>query len=129
MFDVALHGQDGPVLLKDVARRQEISQKYLAHLVAPLKGAGLLHSSRGAHGGYVLSRPPQDITLAEVIRAVEGNLDFVECVGAPGICDRVDSCVTRDIWKRMSDKMMEMLSGIQTRRAAAYDDCVAPVAG
>ena len=70
MLDVSSHGQDGPVLLKDVARRQDISQKYLAHLVAPLKGAGLLNSSRGAHGGYVLARPPQDITLGEVIRAV-----------------------------------------------------------
>ena len=109
MLDIALHHGEGPVLLKDVAEREEISEKYLGHLISPLKAAGLINSSRGAHGGYILAKAPKDITLEEVIRAVEGNLALVECITAPGICNRVSFCVTRDIWETMSEKMMEVL--------------------
>ena len=109
MLDLALHYGEGPVLLKDVAERQEISEKYLGHLIPPLKAAGLISSSRGAHGGYILAKPPEDITLGEVVRAVEGTLVLVECITAPRICHRVDFCVTRDIWKEMGEKMEEVL--------------------
>lgn len=112
MLDLALHYGKAPVLLKDVAKRQEISEKYLGHLIPPLKAVGLINSTRGAHGGYTLARAPQDITLGDVIRAVEGNLAVVECVSTPRICHRVDFCVTRDIWSQMSEKMMEMLESI-----------------
>lgn len=112
MLDLALHYNEGPVLLKDVAERQEISEKYLGHLIPPLKATGLMNSSRGAHGGYALSKSPEDITLGEVVRAVEGNLDLVECVTVPQVCQRVDFCVTRDIWKEMSKKLMEVLESI-----------------
>ena len=109
MLDLAIHYGEGPVLLKDVAERQEISEKYLGHLIPSLKAAGLINSSRGAHGGYILAKPPQEITLGEVIRAVEGNLALVECVSAPKVCHRVGFCVTRDIWKELGNKMMGVL--------------------
>jgi Rrf2 family protein len=109
MLDLALRYGQGPVLLKDVAQRQEISEKYLGHLIPPLKAAGLINSSRGAHGGYVLAKAPEAITLAEVVLAVEGDLALVECVSTPAVCHRVDSCVTRDIWGRVSEKMMGVL--------------------
>ncbi len=109
MLDLALNYGNGPVLLKDVAERQEISEKYLGHLITPLKAAGLINSSRGAHGGYILARPPEQISLGEVIRAVEGNLSLVECTAAPDVCHRVNFCVTRDIWNEMRNKMMETL--------------------
>ena len=109
MLDLALHYGQGAVLLKDVAQRQEISEKYLGHLIPPLKAAGLINSSRGAHGGYILAKPPQKITLDEVLRAVEGSLALVECVNAPKVCHRVSFCVTRDIWEEMGEKMIEVL--------------------
>lgn len=109
MLDLALHYGEGPVLLKDIAERQEISEKYLGHLISPLKAAGLINSSRGAHGGYILTRHPREITLREVVRAVEGDLAIVECVTAPAVCHRVSSCVTRDIWSQVSKKMTEIL--------------------
>ena len=112
MLDIAHHYGDGPVILKDVAKRQEISEKYLGHLIPPLKAAGLISSSRGAHGGYILAKKPQDTTLGDVIRAVEGNLDLVECVTVPRICHRVSFCVTRDIWEKMGEKMIEVLESI-----------------
>ena len=109
MLDLALNYGKTPVLLKDVAKRQEISEKYLGHLIPPLKAAGLINSTRGAHGGYTLARPPQNITLKEVVRAVEGEMAVVECVTTPGICHRVKFCVTRDIWSLMSEKITEVL--------------------
>lgn len=111
MLDLALHygNGNGLVLLKDIAERQEISEKYLGHLIAPLKAVGLINSSRGAHGGYTLAKAPQDITLAEVVQAVEGNLSVVECVSSPEVCSRVEVCVTRDIWSRLSEKITEVL--------------------
>jgi Rrf2 family protein len=109
MLDLALHSGNGPVLLKDIAERQEISEKYLGHLVAPLKAAGLINSTRGAHGGYMLAKSPAEITMREVIQALEGTLSLAECVHAPRVCRRVKSCVTRDILGEMSEKMVEVL--------------------
>ncbi|MCQ9208212.1 MAG: RrF2 family transcriptional regulator [Omnitrophica bacterium] len=109
MLDLAIHYGNGPILLKDIAARQEISEKYLGQLAAPLKAAGVITSIRGAHGGYTLARAPQDITLKEVVTAAEGSLDLVECVSSPKICHRVNLCVTRDIWGRLSEKLAEVL--------------------
>jgi Rrf2 family cysteine metabolism transcriptional repressor len=112
MLDLAVHYGEGFVHLKDVARRQEISRKYLGHLIPPLKKAGLITSNRGAHGGYRLARAPRDISLGEVVRAVEGDLAIVECVATPEICHRVGSCVTRDIWELMGDSVRDLLDSI-----------------
>jgi Rrf2 family protein len=109
MLELALHYGQGRVFLKDIAERQEISQKYLGHLIPSLKAAGLINSSRGAHGGYLLAKPPQNITLREVIQAVEGSLALVECVNTPNVCHRVSFCVTRDIWEEMGERMMVVL--------------------
>lgn len=111
-MDLALTYEEGHVRLKDVAERQGISRKYLGHLIAPLKRAGLVSASRGAYGGYRLARAPDRISLGEVIRAVEGDLELVECVGAPHACDRVTSCVTRDIWALLSQKVIQLLDSI-----------------
>ncbi len=112
MLTLALHYGKRPVLLREVAEREQISEKYLGQLIAPLKAVGLIQATRGAHGGYSLSRPPEDITLAEVVRGVEGDLDIVGCVSTPEICPRVNLCVTRDIWSQMSAKMTEVLESI-----------------
>jgi len=110
MLDLALHYGNGPVLLKDIAERQRISEKYLGHLVGPLKAAGLINSSRGARGGYALAKPAKEITLADVIGVLEGETALVECVNKPALCYRAKLCVTREIWAEMSEKMLEVLS-------------------
>jgi len=109
MLDLALHYGNGPVFLKDIAARQEISEKYLGHLITPLKAARLINSTRGAHGGYSLAKAPDEITLAEVLEAVEGNLDLAECVSNSDSCNRIDCCVTRDIWTDISKKILGTL--------------------
>jgi Rrf2 family protein len=112
MLDLALHQGDGLILLKDIAERQEISMKYLSQLLTPLKSAGLVTASRGAHGGYRLAAAPTQITLGQVIRAVTGDISLVECVNCPEVCDRVGSCVTREIWADLGKKLTETLNAI-----------------
>ena len=109
MLELALSYGKGPVLLKDISKSQEISLKYLGQLIIPLKIAGLIKSSRGAHGGYFLSRSPKDIKLSEIIAAVEGSLSLVECVDNPGICNRSSSCITKDIWTEVNNKFLKTL--------------------
>ena len=109
MLELALNYNEGPVLLKDISKSQEISLKYLAQIIIPLKIAGLIKSSRGAHGGYFLSKHPQDIKLSEIIVAVEGPINFVECVDNPAICNRSDFCTTKDIWAEINNKFLLML--------------------
>ncbi|MCL5073208.1 MAG: Rrf2 family transcriptional regulator [Actinobacteria bacterium] len=110
MMELALNYEKRLVLLKDVASSQEISQKYLSQLIIPLKIAGLVRSSRGAHGGYCLSRAPKDIKLIEIITAVEGPFYLVECVVNPDICNRSKSCVAREVWSEIGEKFLDILS-------------------
>jgi len=109
MFDLALHHGSGTVSLKDVAGRQGISEKYLWHLIPPLKNAGLINSTRGSHGGYVLARHPAEITLREILTVLEGPMSLVECIDKPSLCERADTCVAREIWTEVADKMLQSL--------------------
>lgn len=109
MMEFALRYGKGPTLLKNISRSQEISLKYLSQLIIPLKVAGLLSGTRGAHGGYLLTRPPKDIKLSEIITAVEGALNPVECVDNPEICYRYNTCVTQEIWTEIGKKFQEIL--------------------
>lgn len=112
MLDLALNYGKGPVALKDVAKRQEISEKYLEHLIAPLKKAKLIRSSRGAHGGYVLLRSPSGISLNEIIIAVEGPMSIVECTQNSSFCKRSRDCLSRGAWNELSRKITETLSAL-----------------
>ena len=112
MLDLAVNFNGGPILLKDVAKRQDISEKYLGHLIPPLKLAGLINSSRGAHGGYMLAKAPFEISFGEIVKAVEGHPAITECATSPSVCDKSDSCVCRDIWTQLSEKVMQMLESI-----------------
>jgi Rrf2 family protein len=104
-LDLAIYGGKGPVLLKDIAKRQQISLTYLEHLVTPLIAAGILKSTRGPKGGVWLVKSPQEIKLNEVIQLFENSTAPVECVNNPEICSRSDFCVTRDIWGELQKAM------------------------
>ena len=112
MLELTLNYGDKPILLREVAKNQEISLGYLEHIFHLLKQAGLINSGRGAHGGYTLAKPPEKITLEEVIRALEGRMDIVECISTPGVCRRVKSCVTRDIWEEITGKIKNILDSV-----------------
>ena len=112
MVELALNYHKGTVFLKDIAKSEEISEKYLSHLVIPLKASGLISSSRGAHGGYRLAKPPNLITIKDIVQVLEGNISPVECVKNPSVCNRAKDCKTRKIWKTLEDKILTALSSI-----------------
>ena len=96
--------------MRNVAERQDVSLPYLEQLVPPLVAAGILRSVRGAKGGVLLARHPQEIRLIEVVEALEGSLAPVECLNNPGVCSRSLSCVTRDIWGELESAISGVLS-------------------
>ncbi len=110
MFDLALHYGEGAVTLKNVARREGISEKYLSHLISPLRNAGLITATRGAHGGYALAKPPHLISLKEILLILEGSMNLVECTDQPSLCRRSANCVAREVWKEVSERMLQALA-------------------
>ena len=101
MLDIALTGSEEPVPLRDVAERQDISNKYLEQIVTQLSRAGLVRSVRGMGGGYLLTRSPEEFTVGEILRALEGSLARVSCADDPGCCGRADQCVTQEVWEQI----------------------------
>jgi Rrf2 family cysteine metabolism transcriptional repressor len=112
LLDLAIHQDEGLILLRDIARRQEFSLPYLEHLITPLIGARLVGSTRGARGGVSLLKPPAEIRLSEVVRLLEGSIAPVGCVNDPALCRRSASCVTRDIWVEMNEAMSRVLNSM-----------------
>jgi Rrf2 family protein len=112
MLDLALHARDGFVTLKDISRRQEISQKYLWQIVAQLKSAGLVEAYKGSRGGFALARSPSDVTLKDILEPLEGGCELVDCIKHPTSCDRTAACVTRTIWKELGQKLADAMAGI-----------------
>ncbi|MFH1352419.1 MAG: Rrf2 family transcriptional regulator [bacterium] len=112
MLELALNYEKGTMLLRDIAHRQEISESYLERMMTALVSAGLVRSSRGQHGGFILAKPPGEIRLSKIIQVVEGSLSPSPCVDDPNLCKRVNICVTRDIWRRLKEAMADVLDSI-----------------
>jgi len=108
MLELASHYGEGPIELKEIAKRENISLKYLEQVIIPLRTAGLIKSVRGSKGGYSLAKLPSEICLNDLVEILEGPLNLIECLNDPKVCQRVPSCVTRDIWREVS----ETISGI-----------------
>lgn len=108
ILDLAMNGKNEAVALSGIAERQDISISYLEQLIAKLKKAGIVNSIRGAQGGYVLAKKPEDISVGDILRALEGDLNPVDCaeiVGKGTSCSGADMCVTKYVWKRISDSI------------------------
>lgn len=111
MLDLALHETQGPINLADIARRQEISLAYLEQLFSKLKKNGLVESVRGPGGGYRLKRPALDITVADVIDAVDEPVDTTRCGGQRN-CQGDLRCLTHDLWSELNDRISAFLNGV-----------------
>jgi Rrf2 family protein len=112
MLDLALNYGQGPISIKDIARRQEISERYLENIMIALISSGLVISTRGKGGGFMLTKPPHQIRLIEVIHVMEGSLAPVHCVDDPTKCRRSEQCVTFDVWGMMKKAMTDLLDSI-----------------
>lgn len=109
MLDLAVHNTGEPVSIKDISKRQEVSDKYLEQIISVLNKAGYVRSIRGAQGGYMLKKSPEEYTVGMILRLTEGSLAPVECIEEDGdICVRQQSCVTYTVWK----KIYEAVSGV-----------------
>lgn len=101
MFELANSSVNGPVSLKYIAKQQNISDQYLEQIFSSLKKAGLVKSVRGAQGGYMLSKSARDITVADILKVLEGNMAFTECLLDSEACENFDSCSTRYVWEQI----------------------------
>ena len=114
MSEFARHFGQGPLPLSELAQSQGISQPYLEQIAIDLRRAGLLHSKRGALGGYYLARAPEEITAGDVIRALEGSILPVQCVAEDRCtpCALEEECSARGIWEMVRDRLVETLDSI-----------------
>lgn len=113
MLDLAIYDTGEPVSLKDIAKRQEISEKYLEQIISVLNKAGFVRSIRGASGGYVLRRKPKEYTVGDILRLTEGSLSPVACVGEESEeCVRSGDCVTVMVWEKLDKAINDVVDNI-----------------
>lgn len=113
LLDLAVYNTGEPISLKDVARRQQISEKYLEQIISLLNKAGFVRSIRGAQGGYMLAKAPSEYTVGMILRLTEGDLAPVSCVGEAGMeCERRQGCVTVRVWEQMNDAVNQVVDHI-----------------
>lgn len=113
LLSLALHEADGPTSVRDIAERTALPQPYLEQILLALKGAGLVRSKRGVGGGYVLARPTDEITLAQIVSAVDGPIQVGD-FGLPhtdGACDHEGQCVLLAVWGDVGDRIRRLLEG------------------
>lgn len=122
VVDLAVHADEEAVALSQIAERQGISMNYLEQLIAKLKKAGIVNGIRGAQGGYKLAAPADQISVGDILRALEGDLNPVDCSEVnkgDSICTNSDSCVTKYVWKRISDSINDAVDGIKLSELVA----------
>lgn len=115
MFELALRSSDGPVSLKHIATSQGISDQYLEQIFASLKKSGLVKSVRGAQGGYLLSKDSSEITVADILKVLEGDFAFTDCLLDEDLCENYDSCSTRYVWARIKSSIEEVTKSISLK--------------
>ena len=115
MYQLALQYGKGPILLKDIAKVEDLTIKYLEHIVPLLKSANLIRSVRGPQGGYQLTKAPDKINLKDILKNLEGDIAPVGCVSFPEICDRTESCPAREVWCRLEDQISDTLQNISLK--------------
>lgn len=113
MLDLATYNTGEPVSIKDIAKRQQISEKYLEQIISILNKAGYVRSIRGSQGGYILKRRPDEYTVGMILRLTEGDLAPVNCVAEDGdACDKRDTCVTVKVWQKINDAVNDVVDNI-----------------
>jgi Rrf2 family iron-sulfur cluster assembly transcriptional regulator len=123
MVDMAQHYHDGPIHLVNVARRQGISVKYLEQIIIPLKKAEYIRSFRGPKGGHTLAKPPEQITVGEIIALLEEGSSFTECSEKDAACQRSSICLTRRLWKEAAQAMFDKLHAITLADVIREAEC------
>ena len=126
LIDLAQYSEIEPVSINSIATRQGISERYLEQLMTLLKKAGLIKSIRGAGGGYVLAKPVEEISVGDVLRALEGSLEPVECAAFSqgDSCEAAGGCVTKYVWKRINESINRTVDEISLKQLVEESRCV-----
>ncbi len=119
MLVLALRERSGPVLMRTIAEEQALPINYLEQLMSQLRKANLVTALRGPHGGFVLARPSAQITVAEVVEALEGPLILADCPSGPGCCGQPEVCAVREVWQDATEALRGALQ--KTSLAALAD--------
>lgn len=113
MLDIALNDNGEPVRIKNIAMRQELSDKYLEQIISILHKAGYVRSLRGPQGGYLLTRKPEEYTVGDILRLTEGSLAPVACLDYPeNPCTRLDQCATIRLWQQINDAVSNVVDKV-----------------
>jgi len=121
MFEIAKGYPDNPVSIKQISERQDVSEAYITQILNKLMKSGLLKSVKGPGGGYLLSRSPEHMTIAEILNELEGPLAITSCLSPDGACVRVERCVTHLLWKELGHQIESFLSTITLRNLLSGD--------
>lgn len=112
MLNMAQNYGKGVTKLGDIAKAQGISLKYLEQIIIPLKRARYVNSVRGGKGGHMLAKPPQEITVGEIVALLEGGSRLIDCAEDPAACDRSRTCLTRSLWQEAAEVMFAKLDSV-----------------
>jgi len=112
MLALAVNYGKGILLLKDIAEKEEISEKYLSQIIIPLRTGGLVNSVRGAKGGYSLAKSPAEITVKEIVEILEGDICLTDCLKDSASCERITECATKRVWEKLSGAISDVLGSI-----------------
>ncbi|MDD6058532.1 MAG: Rrf2 family transcriptional regulator [Clostridiales bacterium] len=121
MLDLAMNNTGEPISLKDIAKRQEISDKYLEQIISVLNKAKYVKSVRGAQGGYILTKKPEEYTVGMILRLTEGSLAPVACVEEDPQCGKMHDCASLMVWKKLNDAINEVVDGITLEELMEYE--------
>lgn len=122
MVDIALHSTEEQVSIKEIATRQGISEKYMEQLVAALKKAGYLRSTRGAQGGYSLAKPADQCTVGMILRTIEGDMAPVSCLEHPERpCENADSCTTVRLWMMLDEAVKGVIDHVTVQDMVGWE--------
>ena len=124
MLDLAKYYDEGPVRIGEIAKRQGISVKYLEQLIIPLKKANFIKSVRGPKGGHMLAKPPEEISVGEVVKVLEGGLDLAGCIENPDECKRSGSCLTKGIWEEATKVIYDKLNSTSLSKMIVADKSI-----
>lgn len=108
MVELAVNYGENPISIKTISKKQGISEYYLEQLFSSLRKAKLIKSIRGAQGGYILTRPPKEITIAEVMDVLEGPIEIADCIDG-AVCNNIDCCATQYLWRKIKDSIDNVL--------------------
>ena len=123
MLDMALNNTGNPIRIKDIAARQNISDKYLEQIVSVLNKAGFVKSIRGPQGGYKLTKRPEQYTVGMILRLTEGSLAPVSCLDDEvNMCDRQEECVTLILWRKLDDAIKSVIDNVTLADLMEWDE-------